>query len=202
MIKIFIPFRAKNSSVSHFLHLHWLWVSVLITIYCTRKLLWFGLRNELIDGYNNKSLESAKKSITVVCSSLRCELSSHGSLSPVMTSGKDSSCTVSLRSNQRAVNYCHNIHATVPPLGRSCQANCYCSSQCSQLGKTGDFFSPSAACTDASVDVWKKKDLFSVDGSAYWWNHYEIGVWVARKARNRTRHGLAILLLAYTQIFL
>lgn len=43
-----VPFRAEGFKGSHCLRVVWLWVSVWITIYCKRKLLWRGLSNALV----------------------------------------------------------------------------------------------------------------------------------------------------------
>lgn len=51
-----IPLRNENSTVSCSLHDDQLCISVLITIYCQKKLLWWWLQNTLIYGDSSKSL--------------------------------------------------------------------------------------------------------------------------------------------------
>lgn len=46
-----------------------------------------------------------------------------------------------LNSNEDVVDYFHDVYATIASVAMSCQDGCYCSSQCSQMGKTGDSFS-------------------------------------------------------------
>lgn len=48
-----IIFNIKYSTVSHSLHIMQVWVTVLITIYCKKELLWWEVSNVLIYGYNN-----------------------------------------------------------------------------------------------------------------------------------------------------
>lgn len=53
---IHAPFMARHSTVSLFLHLGHLWVSVLINIYCKQKFPRWGMRDALIYDYNDKPL--------------------------------------------------------------------------------------------------------------------------------------------------
>lgn len=50
-----VPCKAERSIVSYSLHVSQLWVSVLITTYGERKLLYWSIRNELIYGYKDNS---------------------------------------------------------------------------------------------------------------------------------------------------
>lgn len=51
-----IPFRNEHYEVSHSLHIVQSWVSVLITIYCKKNILWCGLNKTPLYGYINTSL--------------------------------------------------------------------------------------------------------------------------------------------------
>lgn len=51
-----IPFKAEYSKVFHSLHVNHLWSSVLISIYCKKKCLWWGLSDVKIYGHRNKPL--------------------------------------------------------------------------------------------------------------------------------------------------
>ena len=72
---------------------------------------------------------------------------------------------VDLKSNQKVVGYSMMFCATVVPLGISCQASHYCSSQSSQLGKTSDLFYPLVACIAPPA---LKKKLSSRDEASSW----------------------------------
>lgn len=50
------PFRTEYSKVSHSLYIVQLWVSLLIPIYCSKKLTWCSLREALIYGFIIMSL--------------------------------------------------------------------------------------------------------------------------------------------------
>lgn len=56
-----------------------------------------------------------------------------------------------LNQPEKAVGESHNLHVTSSPMGMSCHASHYCSSQGSQLGTSVDDFSPSGLHTAPSA---------------------------------------------------
>lgn len=55
----------------------------------------------------------------------------------------------SFKSNQKVVDYFHNIHDTVAPVDISCQARFLYNLQNSQLAETFDYFSPLVTCIES-----------------------------------------------------
>lgn len=51
-----VPFRTEDSKVSCSLYIVQLWVSVLVPLYCKKKVLWWQLTEPLIHRYSNMSL--------------------------------------------------------------------------------------------------------------------------------------------------
>lgn len=71
------------------------------------------------------------------------------------------SCGASLKYNQKEVDFFHNIHATISPMGISFHTSSYWSSQGSGLGKTVDDHSLLISCKLAS----REEALWSVPTS-------------------------------------
>lgn len=73
------------------------------------------------------------------------EFPSHGFLTGFTIQARASSCAVGLKSNQNVFNYSHKMHTIIAPNGHIQPSGPYCSSNCSQLTKTFDHSSPTAA---------------------------------------------------------
>jgi hypothetical protein len=94
-------------------------VSMLINIYCEEKFLWWGLRNSLIYGYNNKSLGVGlmlcpfSRMIPNRLSAVAYILPRLGFLALLTESNsiRVLSCGTGLKANQKVIDYFHNVNA-------------------------------------------------------------------------------------------
>ena len=119
------------------LHIVWLWVSILITIYYKKKCFWWGLSGDvlIICVYKDKNLEV---SLTwCPCNKVMAVSSSLGSVSSNQRLSTRFAVLrmhlflwADLTPNQKVVGYPHNIHATIVSIATSCHICYYYRSQC------------------------------------------------------------------------
>lgn len=131
-----VPLRAEQASTDASpLHFSQLWVSAFTTIWCTKKLLWWSLRDARLCGYRDKDAEGR----SVLCPFTRIGdvVLLPGPLnSPMM--GCVSFHIVGQKFNQRPVGYLYKTHAAITSRDISCHTSLYFSTQSSQLGKAHD----------------------------------------------------------------
>lgn len=146
-----VPSCSENS-VSFILGTLMSFESLFNKIYCKWKFLWTGLRDGLIPGCKDLTgisliLCSLDRIIVAASFARVYDFSSLRVFVQQWFQVWFSSCGAALKSNHELIDNVSNVHDTITLLtGKSCQDKIHCSSEASQLGKSGNDLSPPVLC--------------------------------------------------------